>query len=76
MEIHPAFTGEVPKMIAKLNWLKLWLKAKAPKIDTLPKSAPAYHWVQSGKSAILPHSREAKLLAKYGLKPKPVLRLK
>ena len=32
VEIHPAFTGEVPKMIAKLNWLKLWLKAKAPKI--------------------------------------------
>ena len=76
VEIHPAYTGEVPKMIAKLNWLKLWLKAKAPKIDALPKSAPAYHWVQSGKSAILPHSREAKLLAKYGLKPKPVLRLK
>lgn len=43
VEIHPAFTGEVNRMIAKLNWLRLWLKTKAPKIDALPKGTPAFH---------------------------------
>lgn len=76
VEIHPAFTSEVTTMIAKLTWLKSWLKDKAPEINNLPKIAPTYTWIQSGKCAIIPGSREEKKLATYGLKPMKVLRLK
>lgn len=76
VEIHPAFTSEVTTMIAKLTWLKSWLKHKAPEINNLPKIVPTYNWIQSGKCAIIPGSREEKKLATYGLKPTKVLRLK
>lgn len=76
VEIHPAFTSEVSTMIAKLTWLKSWLKDKAPKINNLPKIVPTYTWIQSGKCSIIPGSREEKKLATYGLKPMKILRLK
>lgn len=76
VEIHPAYTSEVTTMIAKLTWLKSWLKEKAPEINKLPKIVPTFNWIQSGKCAIIPGSREEKKLATYGLKPMNVLRLK
>lgn len=67
VEIHPAYTAEVTKMIAKLQWLKKWLKQKAPKLERIEKGSPPYSWIQSGKGGILPGSRQAKMAAAYGL---------
>lgn len=76
VEIHPAYTAEVTKMIAKLQWLKKWLKQMAPKLEQIEKGIPPYSWIQSGKGGILPGSRQAKMAAAYGLKPMKQLILK
>lgn len=75
IEIHPAYTSEVGIMKKKLVWLKNWLKNKAPLLNSIPKSSPAYIWIQSGKCAILPNSKQAKELAYIGLKPVPRIKL-
>ena len=70
IEIHPGSTSEIQTVIAKLDWLKHWLKEKAPEIDTLkPKDKRPYHWVFTNKFAILPNSRYAKLLSLHGIIP-------
>lgn len=70
IEVHPASPGEVQKMIQKLNWLKKWLKEKAPALDAI-KAAHPYHWVHTAAgSTILPTSREYKLASTHGIVPK------
>lgn len=70
IEIHPASTSDVPTVLAKLDWLKWWLKNKAPKISTLKsKDKQPYHWVYTNKNAILPGSKYAKQLAQNKLFP-------
>lgn len=70
IEIHPGSTGEVTKVISKLNWLKNWLKTKAPEINNIKAvSKPAYHWVYTNKYSILPSSKYALILSKHGIKP-------
>jgi hypothetical protein len=70
IEVHPGSTTEIQTVIAKLNWLKQWLKEKAPEIDALkPKDKRPYHWIFTSKFAILPNSRYAKLLSSYGIIP-------
>ena len=66
-EVHPAETSEVAKMIGKLEWLKQWLKDKAPNINSLPTYTPKYVWVSSGRVNILPTSREAKRISGSGI---------
>ena len=66
-EVHPAETSEVDKVVSKVIWLKSWLKAKAVKINELPKAEHPYTWVQSGRYAILPTAREMKKLAVSGV---------
>lgn len=66
-EIHPAETSEVTKMIAKLAWLKKWLKDKAPQINALPAYTHKYVWVSSGRVNVLPTSREAKQISGSGI---------
>lgn len=75
IEVHPAITSEVETMKKKLLWLKLWLRSKAPEMNQCPHTSPAYVWIQSGKGAILPGSRQAKSLSLIGLTPVPILRL-
>lgn len=67
VEIHPAETSEVSVMIAKLKWLKNWLKEKAPDIDNLPFYSPRFIWIASGRCSILPNSRYAKQISQSGL---------
>ena len=68
VEVHPGSTGEVKTVIAKLDWLKQWLKNAAPAIDALKsKNKSAYHWVYTKDSAILPNSKYAKMLSINGL---------
>ena len=70
IEVHPGSTSEVPTIIAKLGWLKKWLKEKAPAINALkPKNKQPYHWVYTNKFAILPNSKYARQLAQLNILP-------
>jgi len=66
VEVHPANTGEVKTLIKKLNWLKEWRKRSAPKLEAL-KGRSAYHWIASGKIAIVKKSRYNRMLAQAGI---------
>ncbi len=76
VEVHPASTSEVSSVLKKMKWLKQWLKKSATKIDNLPKGNPSYNWIQSGKGALLPSSKEYKQAATNGIIPKPKLVIK
>lgn len=76
VEIHPAETSEVDKVVSKVRWLKNWLRTKAPEINRLPKADNPYVWVQSGRYAILPTSKEMKKLSAAGLLVVNKLKLK
>ena len=75
VEVHPAYTKEIDTMVKKFHWLKEWLKEMAPQLESIPKMTPAYVWIQSGKSAILPTAKQSKILASIGL-PRPGLQLR
>lgn len=73
IEIHPATTTEIAKMIKKLEWIKRWLSLKAPKINKLTtKTKNPYHWVQSANFDIPKHTLQYKALIKYKIIPKSV----
>jgi hypothetical protein len=70
IEIHPASEGEVDVVIAKLNWLKGWLRDSAPALNALTHrtdGSRAFYWVDSAGVSITPKSRKAKLLQQAGL---------
>lgn len=69
VEVHPAMTSEVTKILAKLAWLKQWLKQQAPLMDEIKAEVP-YHWVQVSNCTILPTSPQYRRLAAAGLLPK------
>lgn len=75
VEIHPAYTSEVATIEAKFSWLKAWLKEKAPQLWALPKAPVSFVWVHTKGGYILPQSRQAKALAKLGIKVMPVHKL-
>lgn len=74
VEAHPASsTGEVPRMLQKLDWLKTKLSEPAfAKMCALTSQAQAsgmaFRWLaRTGDIRIRPGSREANLLAQRGL---------
>ncbi|MEN9368603.1 MAG: hypothetical protein RL489_2961 [Pseudomonadota bacterium] len=70
LEAHPASsTGEVQKMLDKLAWLKDKLNQPAfAHLRRLEHEVSAYRWLaMTGAIRILPHSAEARRLAKAGL---------
>lgn len=72
LEAHPASsTGEVQKMLAKLDWLKAKLAEPAfSNLRKLEHKVSAYRWLaMTGAIRILPNSREARRLAAAGLSP-------
>ena len=70
IEVHPGSTSEISIVLAKLDWLKMWLKEKAPAINALkPKDKQPFHWVYTNKFAILPNSKYAKRLAQVNMMP-------
>jgi hypothetical protein len=75
VEVHPASSTGVTDMLAKLQWLRNWLRAKAPALDALTQSD--YYWVSTDATiAITPNSPQARRLAAAGLRgPKRVLPL-
>lgn len=70
VEVHPAYTGEVKKVVAKKTWLLNWLVTKAMALNSYPSASPRLYWIQSGKCAILPNSPEYKQAAAAGLIPR------
>lgn len=75
VEVHPAYTSEVSTIENKMKWLKNWLKNKAPLLDAIPKTTPAFVWLQTKGGGILPQSTQAKRLAVLGIKVTPVCKL-
>lgn len=70
IEVHPGSTSEIPIVVAKLAWLKKWLKNKAPYIAALKsKDKQPYHWVYTNKFGILPNSKYARQLAQLRIMP-------
>lgn len=76
IEIHPAETSEIDTIVNKVKWLKEWLKTKAPAINKLPKAEYPYIWVQSGRFAILPTSKDKMKLSAAGVISTNILNLK
>lgn len=70
VEVHPAHTSEVQTIQNKQAWLKKWLKQA--KLGQLKVQAQ-FHWIASGKVAILPGSKQARKAVMMGLEPKPRL---
>lgn len=75
IEVHPAISSEVAIVIKKLEWLKNWLKNKAPEIEKLRKKENAYYWIQSKSFSIPKNSRQYRIAKKNGLLPIGKLRL-
>lgn len=48
VEVHPASTSDIDKMLKKVKWLQNWLNQHAPEIKKL-KAPVQFYWVQSGK---------------------------
>lgn len=65
VEVHAAKTDEVSSVLKKLQWLQDFLVRDAPEINREPRS---FHWIASGKVAILPNSSQSRQLAIKGLK--------
>lgn len=71
VEVHPASTSEIDTVLAKLSWLKQWLKNEAPGINSLKaKSKPCYQWILTNSFNILKTSKQYKRLAQNGILPK------
>jgi hypothetical protein len=67
VEVHPASTSNVNEMIAKLNWLKSWLKREGTEINTIKATNMPFRWVASKGVGIVKDSPQALRLAKSGL---------
>lgn len=65
-EVHPANTSNVDEVIKKKNWLASWLNAYA-KVLKDNMVTTSYHWLASGKIAILKNSPQYRRLAKNKL---------
>lgn len=75
VEVHPAYTSEVDRVIEKLRWLKDWLRQQAPDLWALTPSN-AYYWVATNGVHITRDSPQARSLAQAGLTmPRRVLEL-
>lgn len=79
VEVHPASTGEVKVMIAKVAWLKRWLCDKGAEIEMQLAKGESYKWITSGNGNVnfKPGDKYGRLLALEGLSfPKKILQLK
>jgi hypothetical protein len=75
LEVHPASTSEVSRVIQKMQWLKDWLNNQGQEINKI-RAKKAFHWVYTNKFGITKNSRYARRLAQAGLGlPKRQLRL-
>lgn len=66
VEVHPASSSNVKEVIAKLRWLKQWLRDSGKDLAQMTRK-DGYHWVASGAVAIPKNSKQARQLAAAGL---------
>lgn len=67
IEIHPAKDAEVKVVISKLEWLKHWLREKAPELNVMYRE---FIWLSSGRTSFTLSSPQQKRLALLGLQHK------
>lgn len=75
VEVHPANTSNISEMEKKKEWLKKWLKSKAPLLDALSSGHPRFLWVAT-KSGVRISNQASYMrkLAQLGFNPKrPVI---
>jgi hypothetical protein len=65
LEMHPASSIHVDGVLAKLQWLKEWIRTSAPE---LREPAAQYHWVATGSVSFGRGSPQARKLAQAGLR--------
>lgn len=67
VEVHPNRAGEVEVVLAKLEWLKHWLRDCAKNLDKLQRE---FIWVSSGATTFTLTAPKQKQLALLGLQRK------
>ena len=65
VEPHPASSKHIKPVLAKLNWLRGWLRTEVPQLDRLKSH---FVWVATGSVALPANSRQGKIIAQEGLK--------
>lgn len=75
VEVHPANTSNISEMVKKKEWLKNWLKSKAPLLDGLPAGNPKFLWAATESGVHISNQASHKRkLAQLGFSPKrPVI---
>lgn len=68
LEVHPATTGEVKKIVEKIKWLTSWIKSSAKNLEDLMKQS-SFHWVSSGNTdpAFRKTNKYSRILSQNGL---------
>jgi hypothetical protein len=64
VEIHPATEREIKNVIAKLRWLKTWLRDHAPNLNRMRCE---FLWLSSGRTSLSPSAPQRKRMAQHGL---------
>lgn len=67
VEVHPASTSNVKKMIKKVQWLKQWLKESGNVFFNKQTPHFPYRWVATNRVNITKGSRQAYEIARNGL---------
>ena len=79
IEVHPATTKEVDKVLRKLRWLQDWLNAGAGRLKRMTDRADAdirFVWIAGDGVNIPKNSRQARRLSQSALqRPRKELRL-
>ena len=65
IEVHPASSHHVDEVLAKLQWLKAWLRAHAPQLNAFPRE---FMWISSGAVALPATGRQRRKIAAQGLR--------
>jgi hypothetical protein len=70
IEIHTASTSETSTVLRKLEWLKVWLREQAPKLEKLKsRIIPPFYWVQSKQYALPTHTPQYRMAVSAKLIP-------
>lgn len=67
VEVHPANSRHVGKVIAKARWLKRWLDANARELLRMTRPRDGFVWVASRRVGLPRGSPEARQLAEAGV---------
>lgn len=77
VEIHPATSGgELNKMIAKVDWLKNWIRESAPVLEEIRAKDQPYYWVITNRFYMIFNTPEKHKLALNNIKIVKILTLK